>query len=359
MRILHLYRPLLPATRAQSIQILGTCHGLASLGCEVTLLAETGGRTIAPEAVLEAHGLPPVRGLNLALFQRANPAAAGWWFRAGVLKWLVSGGGEPSVIYARNKRYAAQIGAWTRTPIVIEAHEVDSEQASERGDDPSALRALEERVFRRAAAVVSNCEGTLSLLREAHGDGLPALQRAVHNATAASRARAHRPGPEPVVGYAGSLRAYKGMSTLLEATRRLDVVVVEALGGSDEERRRLAGTPVRLLGEVPYGEVPDHLARWRAALLPLDDDLFGRRLCNPIKLWEYLAVGLPVVAADLPTLREVLGPEQASWYRPGDPASMASAIERALGPGAPRTTRLRTWEDRAGEVLEVLEAVAR
>ena len=359
MRVLHLYRPRLPATRAQSIQILGTCHGLAGLGCEVTLLAETGGRNLAPGAVLEAHGLSPVEGLDLQLFTGANPAAAGWWFRAGVLRWLLAGRGRPSVIYARNKRYADQLGRLTRAPIVIEAHEVDSEQARERGDDPTALRALERRVLRRASAVVTNCQGTLELLRETHGAILPEHQRAVHNATAASRARPHTPDPEPVVGYAGSLRAYKGMATLIEATRRLDGVVVEALGGDDAERQRLSDTPIRLLGEVPYAAVPDHLARWRAALLPLDDDLFGRRLCNPIKIWEYLAVGLPIVAADLPTLREVLGAEQASWYRTGDPGAMAAAIERALRADAPRVRRLRTWTDRAREVREVLDAVAR
>lgn len=357
LRVLHLYRPRVPATRAQSIQVLGTCHGLARLGCRVTLLAETGGRPIRPEQALAAHGLEPVEGLELKLYRGGNPAAAGWWFRAGVLRWLAGG---PGVVYARSKRYAAQLAAISRAPLVVEAHEVDSAQAAERGEDPAPLADLERRVYRRAAAVVTNCAGTLGLLEETHPRGLPPIRAVVHNATAASRQRAHAPVEPPVVGYAGSLRAYKGQATLLEAARRLpEGVSVELLGGSDRERAELAGAPVRLAGEVPYLEVPDRIAGWRAALLPLDDDLFGRRLCNPIKGWEYLAVGLPVVAAELPTLGEVFGPGEASWYRPGDPASLAAAIGRALAEDAPRARRLRSWEDRAAEVLEVLQRVAR
>ncbi len=356
MRVLHLYRPRIPATRAQSIQVLGTCHGLARLGCEVTLLAETGGLDIDPARALAAHGLEPVRGLDLRLYRGGNPSAAGWWFRAGVLRWLAGG---PGVIYARSKRYAAQVMAISRLPLVIEAHEVDSAQLAERGGDPRRIAALERRVYRRAAAVVANCAGTLSLLEEVHPRLLPPLRAVVHNATAAGRQRPHRPRAEPVLGYAGSLRAYKGQATLLEAARRLPAGVrVELLGGSEGERAALAGAPVRLLGELPYREVPDRVAGWRAALLPLDDDLFGRRLCNPIKGWEYLAVGLPVVAADLPTLRELFGPAEACWYRPGDPASLAAAALRALAGDAPRARRLRTWEDRAAEVLEVLRRVA-
>ena len=40
LRVLVLYRPKLPSARAQSIQVLGTAHALAELGCRVTLIAD-------------------------------------------------------------------------------------------------------------------------------------------------------------------------------------------------------------------------------------------------------------------------------------------------------------------------------
>jgi len=359
VKVLHLYRPRLPATRAQSIQVLGTCHGLARAGVEVTLFGVAGAPGATPASALAAHGLEPHPNLELSIYPGANPALAGWWYRARVLAWL-SGGGR-RVVYARAKRYAAQVGAISRIPVVLEAHEVDSAQIGERGGDPAAALALERRVLARARAVTANCAGTLGLLREVHGDRLPPLQRVIHNATAAGRARAWRPADEAVVGYAGSLRAYKGQATLLAAAARLPAGVrVELLGGSPGERSSLGALPpaLRLAGALPYAAVPDRVAAWRAALLPLDADLFGSRLCNPLKVWEYLAVGLPIIAADLPTLREVLGPAEASWYTPGDPSSLVGAIARALTPeaaaAAPR--RLRSWADRADEVAAVLEA---
>ena len=357
MHVLHLYRPALPSTRAQSIQVLGTCHGLAQLGCHVTLLGQ-GDADI--DEVLAAHHLPPVDGLELQLGPKDNPALAGWWFRGQVAAWLHRTRGQRRVVYARAKRYAAQLGSLpVKVPLVLEAHEVDSAQAREAGRAHEELEALERRVLGRAAAVVTNCRGTLELLERTHAGGLPDLRVPVHNATAAVRARAHEPTSPPVLGYAGSLRAYKGQDTLLEAVQVLEGELrVELLGGTDDERARLEGRGVRLAGEIAYREVPDRIASWAGGLLPLDDDLFGRHLCNPLKLWDYLAVGLPLVAADLPSLREVLGDADAAWFAPGDVDSLVTAMRAVARGEQPGVRRLRTWRDRAREVLHVLEAVA-
>lgn len=112
---------------------------------------------------------------------------------------------------------------------------------------------------------------------------------------------------------------------------------------------------VHARGPVAYGELPARLARFHALLLPLDDGLFGRRLTSPLKLWDYLATGLPIVAADLPTVRAVAG-DLPHYYAPGDPASLARAVARAL---AARTSprRVRTWDDRAAEIEAFLREV--
>ena len=68
------------------------------------------------------------------------------------------------------------------------------------------------------------------------------------------------------------------------------------------------------------------------------------------------AVGLPIIAADLPSLHEVLGPEEACWYQPGDPDSL---LRRCVAPWSQRAEarrRLRSWRDRASEILALLEA---
>ncbi len=358
LRVLHLYRPRLPSTRAQSIQVLGSCHGLASRGCEVTVLADPPeqGARLEPEQILEWYGLSPVDGLDLRIAPARGGSARSMWFRSHAMEWMMAslGRGPHSVVLARSKRYVNEVLTLPlRPPVVLEAHEVDSLQSC--GSEARAFHRLEQRVLQSVQGLVTNCAGTMKMLEKAHPDSLPTNTRVVHNATAEGRARVAAPpaGDERIAGYAGSLRSFKGLYTLLEAARRLpEGWVVELVGGSRAEREALGPLPdrVRDLGEVPYTRVPEIIARWRCAVISLEDNLFGRSLCNPLKLWDYLAVGVPVVAPELPTIREVLD-DRSSWYLPGDASSLAEAIGRCPRRGV---QRLRTWEHRADELLEVL-----
>ena len=72
---------------------------------------------------------------------------------------------------------------------------------------------------------------------------------------------------------------------------------------------------------------------WQAsvALLPLPDEPVARLFTSPLKLFDYMAAGVPIVASDLPALREVLRHEQnALLATPGDPDSFAAAVQRIL-----------------------------
>ena len=369
LRVLHLYRPRLPSTRAQSIQVLGTCHGLAELGYEVTLLADAP-RDRMPvedlptvEQVLDFYDLPPSPRLDLKLAPTSIPGAMSFWFRKHVAFWLwdsIRHHPDRSVILGRSKRYIDEYLVLPfGPPVVLEAHEVDSRLTT--GPESERLAKLEQRLLAEVDGLVTHCAGTMELLRSTHGDGLlPPNQRVVHNATNARRVRNHVPGAEIVVGYAGSLRAFKGVSQLVELARRLpEGFIVEVMGGSDDEVRALGALPsnLRVLGDLPYREVPDRLARWHAAVICLEDNLFGNHLANPLKVWDYLAVGVPIVAADLAPVREVLG-DETCFFRPGDADDMARAVQRATAPShrfQARRRRLRSWRARAQDLQPVLE----
>lgn len=360
MRVLHLYRPRLPSSRAQSIQVLGTCWGLAAQGCEVTLLADPAEDRGSAEAALAAHGLPPLPGLRVELAPTRWPPGAGAWARWRTLGWLRAG---PGVLLGRTERGLGPIGGLPGLPPrVLEAHGLDSALEREAGRDPGPALARERALLRGVAALVTNCAGTLALWEQAHGPDLPALRRVVWNATGPGRGVERRPGWPPTVGYLGSLRPFKGLRTLLEAAAGLpEPLVLELLGGSEAERAALGPLPPRVhaLGERPYTALPAHLAHWAGAVVALDDNTFGRHLCNPLKLWDYLATGLPLVVPELPTLREVLGDHPARWYTPGDAAGLRDALRHVALQHGPGARWERTWQDRAAELLPILEAVAR
>ncbi len=340
MRILHLYRPRLPDLRAQAIQVVHTCHALASRGHEVTLLADcapdfTGG----PTEALASYGLDLPPRFLLKLAPTPWLPGAGLWFRANVRLWCA----RPGVVYARAKRYVRSIPA--RIPVVLEAHELDSALDRESGRPDAANRALEAAVYRRLAGLTTNCGATLECIRRDHPTLPPA--RVVWNATRADRAIAGTGGQG--LGVVGSAKDYKGSRQVLAAAG-----VPVTLVGSTEP---ISG--VRTLPPVAYGEVPALLAGFDALLLPLLPNLFGTALTNPLKLWDYLATDRPIVAPDLPTIREVvdtLCPGAVDLYDPLDLASVAPAVAAALARGR-RTPVLRTWDQRAEEIEAFLQEV--
>jgi glycosyltransferase involved in cell wall biosynthesis len=81
---------------------------------------------------------------------------------------------------------------------------------------------------------------------------------------------------------------------------------------------------------------------------------------SPLKLFQYMAAGRPIVASDLPSLRTVLNSENAYLVRPDDPHALAQGIRDALSDhqeSTRRTERAReevkqyTWEKRADRIL--------
>lgn len=356
MRILHLYRPRLPSLRAQAIQVTHTCHTLATAGHEVTLLADRGGPGGPPEA-LRALGLTPLPNFRLRLCPWTHKGLAGTWFRAQLAAWWL---GAPGWVLARDKRRLREALDWlgARHRVLLETHELDSALAEERQDTAAAAfwRALEERLLPQCDALVANCGGTLDAWEAAYPGLLPKRRRTSHNAISASRRRNLHPEPDPVIRCVGSLRHYKGFQALVDAAGALPLPL-ELIGGSDTERASLsAGPGVRMRAPVPYPAVPDLLAQSRALLLPLQDNLFGRQLTSPLKLWDYLATAAPVIAADLPSIREIAAMTGAPLhlYTPGDRQSLLAAAHRALS-ATPRAPVVRTWSDRTAELLALME----
>lgn len=364
MRILHLYRPRLPGQRAQAIQVVHACEAFARRGHTVTLLADRGEGDLAECVFAEAatpFGLTLPEGFELQIAPTAHPGLAGLWFRAGVARWWW--GPPGGVVYARDKRrlrellrFAAATGSRGRHRVVLEAHELDQALAAEGGRPTADIAALERDVLSGIDALVTNCGGTMRAWEVAWGPRLPAARRVVHNATAPSRRREAVAEPEPVVRCVGGLRRYKGPDLLRLAAATLPFPV-ELVGGEEAERSAVGEGPggLRLRPPVAFTAVPDLLARSRVLVLPLKDNLFGRELTSPLKLWDYLATAVPIVAPDLPTVREIaaLTGAQLHTHRPGDPIDLARAIMQAWS-ASPRSPTLRSWGERATEIEALL-----
>jgi glycosyltransferase involved in cell wall biosynthesis len=134
---------------------------------------------------------------------------------------------------------------------------------------------------------------------------------------------------------------------------------------ADVERLRAAAaglTNVRIDGFQPPSRVPLYLAAADVGAVPnRSAPAISARYTSPLKVFEAFAAGLPLVASDLPSMRELLEHERdALLVAPDDPQALADGIERLLaddGLRAAMSRRLRgraeacTWDARARRIL--------
>jgi glycosyltransferase involved in cell wall biosynthesis len=151
------------------------------------------------------------------------------------------------------------------------------------------------------------------------------------------------PGGKRIVCYSGSFYRWKGVPLLLEAWKkqcalRDDLLLVLVGGTKADLVREGAGDDAVSIGNLLLvshqgaAKVPSYL---RAAdLLVLPTAPVSREaiaFTSPIKLFEYMASGRPIVAADLPSIREVVSEHEVAFARAGDADDWSRVLVELLG----------------------------
>jgi glycosyltransferase involved in cell wall biosynthesis len=353
-RILLLYRPHLPGQRAQTIQVTSTARALAAAGAKVSLLADRGEEPADRRSALSNLGLDDHPNLDLRLAPLRHKTIAGLWFRAALWDWWR---GPPGVIIARDQARLLQALA-RHGPrghlIVLETHELDSAQCADEGANPSEAVQRESACLAQIHGIIANCKGTLAAWRSAHGPLTHLPHRAIPNAIDPRRTRQGK-AIDPTIRVFGSFLAEKGMQFLMEAAPRLPVAL-HLFGGPRSAFPDSLPANLQVFDPLPYTKVPELAAKAQALLLPLSDNRFGRSLTSPLKLWDYLATDRPIIAPDLPTIREVMdhAGQSCFYHTPGDALDLARAA-RAACAAPPRPPFIRSWDERAAELLDFIE----
>lgn len=163
-----------------------------------------------------------------------------------------------------------------------------------------------------------------------------------------------------VIGYYGAIAEWFDVDLVREVARAYPQALV-VLVGNDTVRAReaLAGVAnVRFIGEVKYPELPYWLHGFDVCLLPFRVEPLTLAT-NPVKIYEYLSAGKPVVAVDLPEMAQFGGLIRVASTRQEYLAAVGACLdERADSPL--RTARMefaarQTWSHRAAELDAVLD----
>jgi glycosyltransferase involved in cell wall biosynthesis len=185
--------------------------------------------------------------------------------------------------------------------------------------------------------------------------------------------------PSPIEGryvaFVGGLTRWHGLSTMIAATREStwpDGVRL-AIVGDGVERAQLAGLErdarVLVLGHAPQPHAAAILRGALGALCVIEDpDGRSRTGVAPLKLFEAMASGVPVIVSDLPFQADLVRDREAGLVVPvADPAALATAVARlAADPDAARVMGVKgmdyaraeaSWGARAADISRVMVAL--
>jgi glycosyltransferase involved in cell wall biosynthesis len=182
-----------------------------------------------------------------------------------------------------------------------------------------------------------------------------------------ARAALGLPADETIVTYTGHLYEGKGGETLVAAAAELDASVY-VVGGYEEDIQRVqssVGQPdnVVFTGFVDPAEIPRYQTAADVLVAPYTEA--SRPWVSPLKLFEYMAAGRPIVASDREVLKEVLvDGENALLFPASDADALRAAIKRVLASEelanrlvthARETVEAHTWQSRAAAILDWVE----
>jgi glycosyltransferase involved in cell wall biosynthesis len=395
-KMIYIANARLPTEKAHGYQICKMCEAFALNGMEVVLLGPKR-RQVDPalerQTVFEYYGVPPVftmqtlRNWDVVPLSRYLPRRGFMpLFFAHALSWslyaaLCARRQGANLYYTRESSVAFWL-VCMGLPTVYEGHVVPK-----HGQRWLLSRTAAHPALRLAVVLTSFIKQRFVEL------GFPAAKvRVLPDSVDLSlfdklpsredcRGRLDLPLDRAIVGYVGrfqTLETEKGIPELVQAMAAIPPLagkepLLLCVGGpmdavpTYQEIARRHGMPthrLQFVDRVPNREVPLWMRACDVVTIPWPWTEFSAYFTSPMKLFEYMAAGVPIVATDLPAIREVLRHKENAWLvAPGDANRLADGVYRVLS-DAILTQRMAqqarqeahnySWKGRASAVLDAV-----
>ena len=177
------------------------------------------------------------------------------------------------------------------------------------------------------------------------------------------------PFDKKIVLYTGHLYKWKGVDTLAQSSQFLpENVEVYFIGGTEKDIKEFkvysSKFRVNVVGHRFHSEIPFWLKAADVLVLPntAKEDV-SKYWTSPIKMFEYMASKRPIVASDLPSIREILNENNSVLVQADNPEALAQEIKKVLE-NSDLSDRISnqafldvqnyTWQKRAKNIIEVI-----
>lgn len=284
---------------------------------------------------------------------------------------LLFGNRQSVVLYAHDERDILFL-SWLGYPTYIEIHDFYE----------SNLGWINRLVFSRASGLIVTNRIKIKHLNENYGVPMNSM---LHQPNAVdydffqtdltkdkARKELGLPSDKRIILYTGHLFSWKGVDTLALAAAYLpEDSVVYFVGGTPEDRdvlknfiREHSLPHIEFLPHQDHARIPRFLKAADVLVLPntAKEDA-SKYETSPVKLFEYMSSGTPIVASDLPSIRDIVNDDEVRFFTADNPRSLAQVVTDTLRDA--KTARVRaekagrhakelSWEARASHIARLM-----
>lgn len=365
MNIAYVANIRFPTEKAHGAAIAKACEALRKAGEEVTLLIPSRKNRLTIPA-LQYYGIRfsfVVR--QLGCVDTVGLGKLGFWLQSltfAVSTYAYLRSAHHEVVYGRDELVLAVLALCGVRNIYWESHD---------GTWNAASRYMAKKA--KGIVVVSNGLKEFYIEHGVPADKLCSTPNAIDLADfsnpeskEAARTRLGLPQDKKIALYIGRLDGWKGTDTLLQASNSLpDEILVALIGGEEKQIQKLTQKYPKavFLGYKPYSELANNQAAADVLVVPnTAKDPISVSFTSPLKLIAHMASHRPIVASDLPSIRELVDETSAVLVRPDSPHALVEGIQKALtsphiADVAFERTKQLGWSTRAQRIVQFTKGI--
>ena len=380
MKIIYITNNRIPTEKAHGFQVIKMCEAFSNAGIEVELLAPRRFNSIKENpfsyySIRETFKIRKTFVIDLIPLSKYLGAFANFVESITFALFSLSGlsRADADVIYTRDQ-FSGWFLSFFKKRFVYEVHSFPRHVA------------LYRRIWKKAHKIIVITSALKNLVIK---EGIPenkiliapdAVDLKIFESINADkdelRAELNLPKDSFLVGYVGkfkTLEMEKGIKTMIEALplsgNETKMVFV---GGEESEIKeyKMFSNRFNVLPQCifisyqPHAKVIRYIKAMDALVIPFPNKSHYAFYASPLKLFEYMASGRPIIASDLPALREILNDKNALFFKPDDAPDLARAIKMLkssqmlgyhLSQQALADVQQYTWQKRAKNILNFIK----